>query len=611
MDTNIDPKVKALTQAIRRAETGGLADPYNARGASGEFGAYQFMPDTFKNYAQKYLGDANAQPTVENQNKIAYSFVKEKKDAGHTPAQIASMWNAGEGRPNAYAENFRGVNKLGVAYDVPAYVAKVSKNYKELSAQLVPTAQASTGVQPKEPAIGASPAGLGKALGVSIGANARSEKVNEDIQKIIAGQRDLLSRRNQRANAGQDTTQLDKALAQTNRILEQLGGSAQDVATAGIRTKDVVGAALGTAAYLPVGFGASKVASAIGGGSTLRNIASGVASGAISGAGAGALQGAGDAMTRDESVVGGAIKGGLIGGALGGVVGGAVPATVGAYKAVRGTVRDTLNPTGIMNRVARINPSDSLKFKRLSGGKESGEYLAERGIFGDKMSVAEQLVERAKTSMGEVDNALAGIKKTYKNNNVKQALDEVRRRAIETSPKNQMTDELRRLVELTNKYKRTGLNMSEINEVKRIYERTVRLDYVKSNAAKEVARATNLDSAIRTWQIETARKAGVKNLAELNKETQLAKELANSLGKTIAREQGNNAISLTDWILLANGDPMALASFGFKKTFSSPELQARLARYLAKKPTVGLPKAEIGAEEKDLLDFLQKYDLVQ
>lgn len=340
----IDPQVKALTTAIRRTETGSVADPYNAKGASGEFGAYQFMPDTYRNYAKKYLGDENASPTVENQNKIAYSFVKEKKDAGFTPAQIASMWNAGESRPNAYKEGFRGTNKLGVAYDVPTYVQKVSQNYKELASQLVPTAQASTGmVEEKKPAIGASPVGLGKALGQALGGGKAIQQTSEGIDKILVAQRELLSRRNKAANEGRDTSKLDTALAQTNQTLRELGASADDIATGGIRTKDVVGAALGTASYLPVGFGASKIAGAIGTGG-VRSVIGGVASGAVAGAGAGALQGAGDALTRDESVVGGAIKGGLVGGAIGGVIGGAVPIVAGATSALGRAVKGNVAP---------------------------------------------------------------------------------------------------------------------------------------------------------------------------------------------------------------------------------------------------------------------------
>lgn len=148
----LDPTVVNFAKALKRAETD-VGDTYNRKGPSGEFGAYQFMPDTYKAYAKKYVGDENAPPTKENQNKIAYSFIKDKKTAGYNPAQIASMWNAGEGKPNAYKENWKGVNSHGVKYDTPAYAAKVSKYYEELKAQGggTNTAEASVSQETPEP----------------------------------------------------------------------------------------------------------------------------------------------------------------------------------------------------------------------------------------------------------------------------------------------------------------------------------------------------------------------------------------------------------------------------------------------------------------------------
>ncbi len=126
----LDPQALNLAKAIRRAETGGIADPYNARGASGESGAYQYMPDTWKQWAGQYLGDPNSPLSVENQNKVAYSRIKELKDKGLTPAQIASAWNSGD--PDKYRQNWRGVNSQGVEYDTPGYVEKVSRHYNEI-----------------------------------------------------------------------------------------------------------------------------------------------------------------------------------------------------------------------------------------------------------------------------------------------------------------------------------------------------------------------------------------------------------------------------------------------------------------------------------------------
>jgi len=142
MNPQLDPQALNLAKAIRRAETGTSSDPYNARGASGEMGGYQFMPDTWKQWAGQYLQDSNAEMTVENQNKVAYSRIKELKDQGYNPAQIASLWNSGDA--NSYT-GFRSDGKtptvgrvknsagVEVDIDVPEYTRKVSQYYRELS----------------------------------------------------------------------------------------------------------------------------------------------------------------------------------------------------------------------------------------------------------------------------------------------------------------------------------------------------------------------------------------------------------------------------------------------------------------------------------------------
>jgi hypothetical protein len=116
----LDEEAKKIALAIRKVESNGN---YNAKGASGESGAYQFMPKTWAGWAQKYLGNSNAQLSPENQNKVAYSKVKELKDQGMTPEQIALVWNGGQPVRKA------GVNKFGVKYDSGAYADKVLKAY--------------------------------------------------------------------------------------------------------------------------------------------------------------------------------------------------------------------------------------------------------------------------------------------------------------------------------------------------------------------------------------------------------------------------------------------------------------------------------------------------
>ncbi len=79
------------------------------------------------------------QATPAEQNQVAYSRIEKLKSEGYGPAQIASMWNAGTGEPNAYTGTFsngqpsEGTNSYGVKYNVPAYVNGVMKNYANLT----------------------------------------------------------------------------------------------------------------------------------------------------------------------------------------------------------------------------------------------------------------------------------------------------------------------------------------------------------------------------------------------------------------------------------------------------------------------------------------------
>ena len=120
----LDQDVINLAKAIRQHETGNRA----VKGASGEMASrYQYMPGTWKSTAAKYLGNANAPLTLENENKATYLKILDWKKAGYNPAQIASMWNSGSPK----WEGKVGINKAGVKYDVPNYVNSVYSLYKK------------------------------------------------------------------------------------------------------------------------------------------------------------------------------------------------------------------------------------------------------------------------------------------------------------------------------------------------------------------------------------------------------------------------------------------------------------------------------------------------
>lgn len=127
-EQNLDQEAVQLARAIKRVENPKFDS--NAKGASGEFGYYQWMPETWASTTKKYNLDA-ADLSEENQNKAAYMTIKELKDQGKQPDQIAAFWNSGK---TEGWENMRGVNKYNVKYDVPGYVGKVRQAYDAIGA---------------------------------------------------------------------------------------------------------------------------------------------------------------------------------------------------------------------------------------------------------------------------------------------------------------------------------------------------------------------------------------------------------------------------------------------------------------------------------------------
>ena len=121
--TKLDASVVNLAKAIRTVESGGN---YDARGASGEHGAYQWMPGNYEAGAKKY-GIATTDKSPINQDKVAYNTLKEWKDQGLTPAQIAAKWNSGS---STGWEKKVGTNEQGIKYDVPAYVGNVINAFR-------------------------------------------------------------------------------------------------------------------------------------------------------------------------------------------------------------------------------------------------------------------------------------------------------------------------------------------------------------------------------------------------------------------------------------------------------------------------------------------------
>jgi hypothetical protein len=243
---------------------------------------------------------------------------------------------------------------------------------------------------------------------------------------------------------------------------------------------------------------------------------------------------------------------------------------------------------GIMQRVARIPKGAQVKFEQ-SAGQSVGEYLTKRGIYGNTEEISNQLYKRFTQSKEVADNALAQLDGEFTSPQIKTALTELEGKVLRTSSPGAPDPDLSRVQALMQKESTTGLTMTEINEVKRIFERRVKMDFLKTNVPEDVTKAMNIDNAIREWQFAKAEELGLKNLPEINTETRLAKQLLDAIGKENAGTMGNNAVSLTDWILLSGGDPTAISAYLAKKVFSSKGIQSYFAEKLYNGNTQGVP----------------------
>lgn len=253
----------------------------------------------------------------------------------------------------------------------------------------------------------------------------------------------------------------------------------------------------------------------------------------------------------------------------------------------------------IMNKVARLTPTQARNFKNLAG-ETQGEYLVRTGNFGTPQEIVEKEAQKFSQSIKSVDDTLATLPGEYKAGVIDDTLKALQDKVARTSTENVPSPIASRVAEFANKNETVGLNMSEINEVKRLYEREVKLGYNKLMNPDAVQTATNVDNALREWQFSKAKELGFENIDELNKQTQISRNLLNSLGDQIVGKNGLNNISLTDWIVLSGGDPTAVGGLIVKKFFGSKAVQSKIAKMLSDVKPEGIKKPVITPSKQEL-----------
>jgi hypothetical protein len=346
-NNELDQDVVRLAKSIRKIESN---DDFAARGKSGEFGGYQYTKPTWESHAKMAgLNVPLEAATREQQNQVFYTWAKKKKDEGYNIGQIASMHNAGEGRPNAYIEGNKGVNKYGVNYDTADYAKKVAEFYQQMKAQ-GPTQTPQTGY-PAPPQI-------------------KSDEAQEVAQQ-----------------PAEDKNIVQKGLEFLFPILEKKERTGlQTVADVGLSALTLIPGAglLGLGAK-----GAKAAAAATKGG----GLVSTVAKNAGLGYGAGTLSSLSQGNDLGTSVMPNTsnIIGGVAGGALGGLVGRGVGTASSLRASAQKDVADILSPTTKLNKKAtqRLSPRLSKEVPFATSREDlASKFTAKADAVGENLEEA-------------------------------------------------------------------------------------------------------------------------------------------------------------------------------------------------------------------------------
>jgi hypothetical protein len=95
------PGLEKFMIATARVESNGNHKAVNQ--TSGAFGRYQIMPSNWQSWARAYLGDANAAPTVANQEKVARGKMRSLYRWLGSWRRVSYWWLTGSSRTTAWS----------------------------------------------------------------------------------------------------------------------------------------------------------------------------------------------------------------------------------------------------------------------------------------------------------------------------------------------------------------------------------------------------------------------------------------------------------------------------------------------------------------------------
>jgi hypothetical protein len=97
------PGLDRFMKAVARVESGGRHTARNS--TSGAYGRYQILPSNWRAWARRYLGDANAKPTLANQEKVARAKMRSLYRWLGSWRRVSYWWLTGSSRTTAWSRS--------------------------------------------------------------------------------------------------------------------------------------------------------------------------------------------------------------------------------------------------------------------------------------------------------------------------------------------------------------------------------------------------------------------------------------------------------------------------------------------------------------------------
>lgn len=265
----------------------------------------------------------------------------------------------------------------------------------------------------------------------------------------------------------------------------------------------------------------------------------------------------------------------------------------------------------------KLNPSDVTKIAKPNvAGVTPANWLKEKGIFGSREQIIDKVETLGKESKAQVDAALAGIPTKYsfqtapRVENVlqmlKQNFDGIAGAEADAA----------KVEALIAKGMKGDLNLADINEVKRMGDKFSPA-YNRAGDIKSTVQGqglANMRGEIKVFIEKEAEKAGIANIKQLNKDTQVSHEIANAAKKKMLGQNANRVLGLTDFLMGGAGGATAglpgifVAMIG-KKIIEHPAFKMFFAKRLAKLSTTELnaleKAAKIGKPTEEATTILQ------